>query len=305
MILVAGGSGTLGTRLVPLLTRRGQRVRVLTRERARATHIGGEGVEVVAGDVREAGSLLRAKRYNSRYAYRDYLGLLHSMDRSTEAWDAFNLLARQIDAPELWETALVGHQRAGATEVEIGAWAAQDWVRKAGKFGYAAMYLLRASVTDRMPSKDLSRLVAEVDRPVWKGLEGSVVRPALDNPMDQQLLGPKSGSESNVVIASPDALRGQRVKSDLVTFAEAYRAIRVGDFRAAHAEMLRASLLLDMTQPALSYLLPYYAYAAAKAGHLSMIVALLEGMPADRRRAREPYHSRHTCAEWDHRQAGR
>jgi NADH dehydrogenase len=60
MILVAGGTGTLGTRLVPLLAARGARVRVLTRDPARARHLEGGGVEVAAGDVRDPASLARA-----------------------------------------------------------------------------------------------------------------------------------------------------------------------------------------------------------------------------------------------------
>ena len=53
MILVAGGSGRLGTALVRDLAGAGERVRVLTREPARAAHLAGPGVEVVRGDVRD------------------------------------------------------------------------------------------------------------------------------------------------------------------------------------------------------------------------------------------------------------
>lgn len=57
MILLAGGTGTLGTRLVPRLTARGIPVRVLTRDPTRAQLLGGPGVEVVQGDVRDPDSL--------------------------------------------------------------------------------------------------------------------------------------------------------------------------------------------------------------------------------------------------------
>lgn len=57
MILLAGGTGTLGTRLVPLLTARGHRVRILTRDPKRAAHLLGELVEIVEGDVLDATSL--------------------------------------------------------------------------------------------------------------------------------------------------------------------------------------------------------------------------------------------------------
>ena len=57
MILVAGGSGRLGTLIVRRLEARGLRVRVLTRDRRRAAHLEGSRVEVIEGDVRDGGSL--------------------------------------------------------------------------------------------------------------------------------------------------------------------------------------------------------------------------------------------------------
>jgi uncharacterized protein YbjT (DUF2867 family) len=60
MILIAGGTGTLGTQIVRLLTARGLAVRVLTRDPTRARHLEGEHVEIVSGDVRERRDVDRA-----------------------------------------------------------------------------------------------------------------------------------------------------------------------------------------------------------------------------------------------------
>lgn len=60
MILVAGGTGRLGTRVVKVLKQRGFGVRVLTRERSRAAHLAAMDVEVVEGDVRDPVSVRRA-----------------------------------------------------------------------------------------------------------------------------------------------------------------------------------------------------------------------------------------------------
>lgn len=60
MILVAGGTGTLGRRLVPLLISRGQRVRILTRDPARAADLTGMDVEIVTGDIRDEAAVARA-----------------------------------------------------------------------------------------------------------------------------------------------------------------------------------------------------------------------------------------------------
>lgn len=56
-VLIAGGTGALGTRVVRLLAGRAIPVRVLTRDPERARHLAGDHVEVVAGDVREPATL--------------------------------------------------------------------------------------------------------------------------------------------------------------------------------------------------------------------------------------------------------
>lgn len=58
MILVAGGTGRLGTVLVGRLLARGEPVRVLTRDPRRAAHL--SGAEIVVGDVRQPADLDRA-----------------------------------------------------------------------------------------------------------------------------------------------------------------------------------------------------------------------------------------------------
>jgi uncharacterized protein YbjT (DUF2867 family) len=60
MILVAGGTGHLGSFLVKRLAAGGTPVRVLTRVRARATHLHDPAIEIVEGDVRVAADVQRA-----------------------------------------------------------------------------------------------------------------------------------------------------------------------------------------------------------------------------------------------------
>lgn len=59
-ILIAGGTGILGARVVRLLTAHGLTVRVLTRDPARARHLAGDRVAIVPGDVREPDTLAEA-----------------------------------------------------------------------------------------------------------------------------------------------------------------------------------------------------------------------------------------------------
>jgi NADH dehydrogenase len=53
VIAVAGGTGRLGTLVVPALAERGEQVRVLTRDPRRAAHLVGQRVEVATADLRE------------------------------------------------------------------------------------------------------------------------------------------------------------------------------------------------------------------------------------------------------------
>jgi uncharacterized protein YbjT (DUF2867 family) len=62
VIVVAGGTGTLGARLVRRLAGAGLAVRVLTRDPARARYLAGPGVDVARGDVRDAASVGTALR---------------------------------------------------------------------------------------------------------------------------------------------------------------------------------------------------------------------------------------------------
>lgn len=60
MILVAGGTGTLGVPLVRALAARTERVRVLTRDPRGADTLRAAGIEAVTGDVRDPATLTRA-----------------------------------------------------------------------------------------------------------------------------------------------------------------------------------------------------------------------------------------------------
>jgi hypothetical protein len=236
---------------------------------------------MVKGDYLSAlrGTLERGNRYGSAYGYRDYLGLLHALGHSREAWEGFAALVQQIEEPPLWETALVGHRRENASEADIAAWAAREPMRSAGRDNaYAAVHLLRAAVTDRKPSPELPARIAAIERPVWQ-LQyryRHVVRPSTDSSR-QVVLGPDSPEPATLPLGVFAATPKVRVKSDLVYYAEAYAAIRAGKFRDAKAALEEAATLYDLRKVSLGYLLPPYAYAAARAGDTAALLKLLEG----------------------------
>jgi uncharacterized protein YbjT (DUF2867 family) len=61
MILVAGGTGTLGTQVARRLSDQGLSVRVLTRDPSRTAHLP-DTVQVLTGDLRDPAAVAEAVR---------------------------------------------------------------------------------------------------------------------------------------------------------------------------------------------------------------------------------------------------
>lgn len=245
-------------------------------------------LKLLNGDI--AGALLgayqKARRYNDSYSYRDYLGILHASGYSKDAWAGFSALIREIPKPHMWETALVGHHMAGASEDEVVQWLRQESNQKtAERTNTAARYLVRFATTDRTPSAGLSAIVESIDAPVWRleGVSSWVVRPSEDGSTGT-ILGPDlNGQQSMLPLGVFASSKKQRVKPHLAYFAEAYRAIKNGDYLAARKVFDEAEKLYDMTMYA-DYMLPYYAFAAAKSGDTATVEALLQRIKPERQK---------------------
>lgn len=233
-----------------------------------------------------AGSYVRAQRYNSPYAYRDYLGLLHAMGHSKEAWSAFDALVPRLRASPLWETALVGQRMQRMSEAEIVAWANRPVFRDLGKTrNFAAVYLVRAGITDRMPSVSLAKSVAALAWPVWRlpQWHGYVLRAGRSGALPR-IVGPKAPFGGAVLPTGVfESVAKEPVTSDLVSFVKAYRALRLGDASGAVKIFRGLTQNYDLTNPELRYLLPYYAFAAARSGETSAVESILNRIEPDKR----------------------
>ena len=233
------------------------------------------------GDYRRVigGLLVRAQRYGSAYAFRDYLGMLHAMGYSKEAWSAFDALLPRLHASQLWETALVGQRMQRMSEAEIVAWASRSDFRNVGVVrGDAAVYLVRAGITDRMPSSSLAKSVGRLAWPVWHlpHWHDMVVR-AGPTAMQREVLGPDVTQAGSVLpLGVLERQAKVPVTSDLESFVRGYRDLRLGRAAAAAAIFRDVSVSYDLRLPELGYLLPYYAFAAARAGDTSGVESILK-----------------------------
>ena len=244
-------------------------------------------LSILAGDL--PGTLAtaheRAQRYNDGRAYRDYMGILHATKHGQEAWSGFDALVHELQSPEIWETALVGHHMSGSSESDVLAWIKKRDLQGAGNHAsYAANYLARFATTDRTPSKNLSADIDSVDRPVWQFEDGalSVVRVAADG-REHQILGPVGAVSANgpTMVGMLNDPQKHRVRSQMSYFVEAYRAIKLHNYKDAKRIFDEAAALYDMAAPPSSFMLPYYAFAGAKAGpDVSAIEQILNRYPA-------------------------
>ena len=233
-----------------------------------------------------AGSLARGQRYGSAYAYRDYLGLLHAMGHSQEAWSAFDALVPRLRASQLWETALVGQRMQRMSEAEIVSWANRlDFKDIGAGRNDAAVYLVRAGITDRMPSSSLAKAVGALAWPVWylPNWHNMVVRAGRSG-ATPEVLGPDQTHAGDVLPLGVFERQPKKpVTSDLASFVQGYRDLRLGDASGAAATFKDVSASYDLRHPELSYLLPYYAFAATRTGDTSAVESILNRIEPDKR----------------------
>ena len=175
------------------------------------------------------------------------------------------MLAKQSHAPHIWESALVGHHISGQPEAEVVSWAQQGKFRGTTEDKIAAtVHLVRFATTDRTPSSGLSQAVDELDLPRW----------TLPEYPNRQSVS----EEHSILLNAPVS---ERMKSMHAYFVEAYRAIKLKDFAGAKAIFSESAKFYDLTDhrvnPTLICYLPYYAYAAVKAGDTSSIEKMVSG----------------------------
>lgn len=132
MILVAGGTGRLGTLVVAGATARGERVRVLTRDTSRASGLMGPLVEVVQGDVREPSTLASALTDVSTVvaAVQGFAGPGHGTPKSVDRDGNVKLIdaAEQVSA-DVVLLSVVGASRTSSMELFRMKAAAEEHLR--------------------------------------------------------------------------------------------------------------------------------------------------------------------------------
>jgi hypothetical protein len=220
----------------------------------------------------------RAIRYPTSYSQGEYLSYLHAFGMSEEAWAGFAEVMADYDSPFVWESALVGHHRAGASEQTVRAWLRRPEIR-AARFKakqFAPYYAVLWNSTDRVPPADLGALVEELEGAPVAHIDTdgvSLLRPHRLDATGFEFAGPSPFRAAK----SPHLPPGTAVKSELAYFADAYASLRRGDYQAAVNKFTAMTDRYPMEEGQAT--LSYFAYAAAKTGDTMGLAHYIQHLP--------------------------
>lgn len=208
-----------------------------------------------------------AQRYQGMFSWRDYFAMLHALGEHQAAWSGFTALADRFQQPEVWISAVVGHRMAGTTPEQLQQWLRSDPVKSSHFFGrsYSADYALLWSSMDRDPLPNLPQLLDDLQGPsqALVDVDGvSTVRPSWSQEGVNQLFIPSEFRRSARVKLPPNT----PVRHERTLFADAYVALRAGRYSEAVRKFDDLAAHYTLETEGERYVLPYFAYASARAG---------------------------------------
>jgi len=262
---------------LPALTRPFYRIAADLETGSDASLCDAQRLELLDGDYSGAAqiALERGNHYGNANAYRDYLSLLHVMGQGDEASRSFAQLRDAFDSPQIWLSALIAQRRAGKTESDIRAWLLQPDIRSARSLAhhFATHEALWAFSTDRLPPADLGTLIEQLDGPPVARADTRAGTTVIPHPItpDATAVVPSSPFRDGKRTPLPV---GTLIKSEQAFFADAYAALRHGQFQVA---LQRFDSMADHYQIE-HYPLAYFAYAAAHSGDPEKLEAYIESL---------------------------
>lgn len=264
-------------------------------------------VALLDGDYRMAAarSLDRATRYQSAYAYRDYLSFLFAFGLEAEGWAGFQALVGRFKTPHIWAATDVGARVQRRSDEDFRQWLHQSEVVsvRTSADSFAARHALLNYVIDREVPADLPALIAELEGSLQTRVAAvphRVVRPekgGADGNAAEVVLGPSLYRQHNISLSThemylvPNAEGGGKaihtpatIDSDLVMFAEGYGALRRGDGPAASAAFEKYATYYEPALWRLRWVLPYFAAAIAPSDNGGQLRKYLDAYPVRDRR---------------------
>lgn len=208
-----------------------------------------------------------AQRYQAPAPYRDYLSMLHAFGMHDEAWAGFGALAERFPQPEVWISALVGQRMAGLSPGQLRQWLLSDNIKHAHFLSrsFSADYAILWNSIDRDPPDDLAQLLDELQGP----------SKATVNTDGLTTLSPSATQEGAFDYLPLTEFRraarqrspaGSPLRAERSMFADAYVDLRAARYADAVRKFDELAAHYPIEMVGERYILPYFAYASAKAG---------------------------------------
>ena len=237
-----------------------------------------EHLALLRGDLSDAEATLRdrVQRYGSDNAYSEYISVLQVSGHAKDAWSIDQNLIGAGKNSSQWGGAITGFRMAGATEATIVNWAKKLAVGSAKQ--QEAMnpgrFLLTTATMDRRPTQAVEEALDQIEVPYTAAVDTPhTARRQLDAGhatllfrMDDFACGGRIPADFSMTYKNTKS-----IKSDRQYFVSAYRAMQSGDYARAKQIFAEAGQLFDMTCPIVTYLNPYWAFAAAKVNDTAYI----------------------------------
>jgi tetratricopeptide (TPR) repeat protein len=216
-------------------------------------------------------------QYQDLTAYRELISLLFAGGEDQAAWSLFDKITRQYQSWGLWTAAMIGHRRAGTPDDALTRWylerlrSASNGEARDNLRGHAFL----EHIVDRAWSADLPEKLQALASPgdVSVHADGKVY---LTFPAS----GPvRVGPSEFGALRHPKLTPQTHVPDRYVMAAEALVAMQADHYDEAVAKFDAFSVYYGIER---EFLLPYFAYSAAKAGDPNALRAYLEHLPGDR-----------------------
>ena len=216
-------------------------------------------------------AMQRIRRYDSRYALRDLIGMYAIVGDLDSAAAIVEGMDSKLDMPEPWVGALIEQRARNASADEIAEWSfAPGRGRGNGDDGYLALrHVFLANTIDRDIPESLPETLQNLDqreRPFHHGYGRVTDR---GRTLAARFFSPDTRS----IDMDGRLANNMPVDRRIVISARALLAIRRGEFEYAFQLLDTATHFYDLNE-----LLPFYAWAAAKTGKTTRIQQALRPM---------------------------
>ncbi len=217
-------------------------------------------------------------QYNDLTAYRELVCLLFAAGQDQAAWSLFGKLVSRYKATGFWTSAMVGHRRANISDADLSTWY-RDQLSRLGPDDRDALrsHAFLEQTIDRKLSADLPGLMQGLasSSEVSAREDGKVylAHPPADSAAQ---IGPSEFGRQR----HPKLTARTQVPDKYALALQALVAMQGGRYEEA---MIRFDEFSSYYRIEREFILPYFAFSAAKAGDRFGLHDYLDHLPYERR----------------------